>query len=589
MQNKIILTFFGVILGVFSFGQRSLDSLKGNTTPVYNEIIAYYSDLEKLYPNCRLIEMGSSDIGKPIHLFIINDKPFSSVESIERENKVFLLINNGIHPGEPDGINASILFAEEILKSNDPVLKNCVIGIIPVYNVDGCLNRGKNSRANQNGPEEYGFRGNARNLDLNRDFIKCDSENAKTFTSIFHAFNPHLLIDTHVSNGADYQYVFTSITSQISKLSDALRNLAVKIIEPEMDVWMKKKGYPMAPYVNTIKETPDDGIADFLETPRFATGYAALFNVLGFTTETHMLKPFPERVKATLEYLRGMKLLIEKKYSSIIDAKEKDIAFIKDKNTYFFNYQLDTLTQDKFRFLGYEAVYKESDVSGEKRLYYDHLKPYSKEIKYFRNYKPSDSVQKPFCYLIPQAWHEVIERLELNGVEVYSILADTVIEAEVSFINGYETYSRPYEGHYLHHHITTQNRKVKVRLFRGDKVVFTGKKTDRYVIETLEPASEDSFFAWNFFDEILQQKEWFSDYVFEDLAAQLLKEDEVLRKKFDEKKRNDEKFANDAFAQLRFIYDASPYKEKTHNLYPVYRIENTQIPEVGLIRKIVWR
>ena len=589
MQNKAGLTFFGILLTIFSLGQRNLDSLKGNTTPEYDEIVDYYTDLEKLYSNCRLIEMGSSDIGKPIHLFIINETPFTSIESIDRKDKVFLLINNGIHPGEPDGINASMLFAEEILKSNDPVLKNCVIGIIPVYNVDGCLNRGKHSRANQNGPEEYGFRGNARNLDLNRDFIKCDSENAKTFTSIFHSFNPHLLIDTHVSNGADYQYVFTSITSQISKLTESLRKLAVEIIETEMYAWMAKKGYPMAPYVNTIHETPDEGIADFLETPRFATGFSALFNVLGFTTETHMLKPFPERVNATLEYFRGMKMLIGKKYTSIINAKEIDDASVKEKDIFCFNYKLDTLSYSKFRFSGYEAVYKKSDVSGEERLYYDHQKPFSKDIKYFRNYKPQDSVQKPFCYLIPQAWHEVIERLELNGAEVYSILADTVIEAEVSFINGYETYSRPYEGHYLHHHVTTQRCKVNVRLYRGDKVVFTGTSADRYLIETLEPVSEDSFFAWNFFDEILQQKEWFSDYVFEDLAAQMLIEDEELKLKFEEKKKNDEKFAEDAFAQLQFIYNASPYKEKTHNLYPVYRIGNSQMPEVGLIRKIVWR
>ena len=72
------------------------------------------------------------------------------------------------------------------------------------------LNRNSTTRTNQNGPESYGFRGNARNYDLNRDFIKSDTKNAKTFAQIFHLVQPDVFIDNHVSNGADYQYILNS-------------------------------------------------------------------------------------------------------------------------------------------------------------------------------------------------------------------------------------------------------------------------------------------------------------------------------------------------------------------------------------------
>lgn len=101
----------------------------------------------------------------------LRDKVFEP-EQIRKQNKRILLINNGIHPGEPEGIDASMMLARDLLE-NKSLPKDVVICIIPVYNIDGMLNRGL-SRVNQNGPEAYGFRGNYQNLDLNRDFIKLD-------------------------------------------------------------------------------------------------------------------------------------------------------------------------------------------------------------------------------------------------------------------------------------------------------------------------------------------------------------------------------------------------------------------------------
>jgi hypothetical protein len=69
------------------------------------------------------------------------------------------------------------------------------------------------------------------------------------------------------------------------------------------------------------------------------------------------------------------------------------------------------------------------------------------------------------------------------------------------------------------------------------------------------------------------QKEWFSDYVFEDLAAEILAEDTELRKRLEELKASDQAFAADPRAQLKFVFDNSVYHEITHNRYPVFRIE----------------
>jgi hypothetical protein len=69
------------------------------------------------------------------------------------------------------------------------------------------------------------------------------------------------------------------------------------------------------------------------------------------------------------------------------------------------------------------------------------------------------------------------------------------------------------------------------------------------------------------------QKEWFTDYKFDATAYELLQSDPRLKAEFDQKKKNDPVFAEDAFKQLHFIFKRSKYYEKSHNRYPVYRIE----------------
>jgi hypothetical protein len=96
--------------------------------------------------------------------------------------------------------------------------------------------------------------------------------------------------------------------------------------------------------------------------------------------------------------------------------------------------------------------------------------------------------------------------------------------------------------------------------------------SNKFLIHTLEPQGEDSYFAWNFFDPILGQKEGFSDYVFEETAEAFLKANPDVARKLEERKASDSAFARNGRAQLNFIYLNSPYYEGAHLQYPVYRV-----------------
>ena len=571
-MKKAILLVLICIATKQTFAQLTPFELSAdkNYTATYSQVMAYYQNLSRKYPQMKLFNVGTTDIGKPLTLIVLSrDKVFDPA-LIKKQNKRVLLINNGIHPGEPEGIDASMMLSRDLLKTN-ALPKDVVICIIAVYNIDGCLNRGL-SRINQNGPRAYGFRGNYCNLDLNRDFIKCDSRNALAFATILNTWQPEVFLDNHTSDGADYQYVMTLIETQKDKQNPILAGYTSKTLSPYLYAHMKQSGYEMTPYVESEETSPDSGIVSFLETPRFATGYTAQHNIISYITETHMLKTFDKRVYATYDFMQGLIAICQRDSKLIGDLKRQADEQVKNQQTFALNWEPDTKHFDTLVFKGYTAGHKPSDVSGLPRLYYDRTKPYTKAIKYFDNYTVSASVEKPGAYVIPQAWGKVIELFKLNHVTMQRLSHDTTLNLQMYYIADYKTPSRPFEGHYLHSNVKLTPTEMPVKFYEGDYVVYTDQALNRYIVETLEPQGVDSFFAWNFFDSVLGEKEYFSDYVFEDVAANLLKTDADLKKKLDDEKQKNPQLANSASAQLNFVYRNSSYFEKTYLRYPVGRL-----------------
>lgn len=550
---------------------------EGTQTATYNEAIAFYEALRAAYPEqVRRVKMGLTDCGKPLMVYLFSAEGRPNVERARAAGDAVLLIQNGIHPGEPEGVDASMLFARELLTASDNErLRGLLVAIIPIYNIGGALNRSCCSRANQQGPQAYGFRGNRKNLDLNRDYIKQDSRNAQEFARLFRWLNPDLFLDTHTSNGADYQHVFTLIETQHNKLGGVLGDYLHHRFTPALYDGMAEAGWEMAPYVMTRKGIPDSGLVGYLETPRYSSGYAALFGSLAFVPETHMLKPFAERMQATLAFLKVSARLLQQERETIRQLREEQTQFWSRQTHYPIGWELDTTRCDSFFFRGYTASDSLGELTGLSRRYYNRDKPWQDSIANYCYYRISKKVRIPYAYVIPQAYEGVIRRLSAAGVTLKRVPRDTLISGEGYYIRSEETVNTPYESHYLHYNTIVEAQPMELPFYSGDYIVATDGDNlpyRRLLLETLEPHAPDSYFAWNFFDGILMQKEHFSRYVFEAKAAQWLTEHPELRAELEERKASDEEFANDARAQLDFVYKRSPWYEPTHRRYPVLRL-----------------
>lgn len=569
-------TFLSILITFFYSSSAQLcrfEKTNGMESATYFEAIDWYKNLDKASTKVLVKEMGMSDAGYPLHLVLVsNDGKFDAAQW-HKQNKAVILINNGIHPGEPDGIDASMMLVRDIVNNKVKLPDNVALGFIPVYNIGGCLNRNSYSRANQNGPLEYGFRGNAQNLDLNRDFTKNDSKESRAFAQIFHLLDPDILIDNHVSDGADYQHVMTLLTTQYDKLGDGLGGWLKNNFEPQLYKGMAEKNWDMVPYVNFETETPDKGMEMFYDPPRYSSGYAALFQTIGFVPETHMLKPYKERVLSTYALSLTMIEKASLNATALIAERKKARAAVATAKSFPFKWTVDTTKFAFITFKGYEQAFKPSDATGLNRMYYDRTKPFTKQVRFFNVFNASGFVNAPAAYIIPQGWYGVIDLLKLNHVQMQQFKSDTLIDVEAYHIDDYKALPRPYEKHHKNSAVKVTTMNQKVRFLKGDYFIYLNQAANRYLVEMLEPTGDDSFFAWNFFDGILQQKEGYSDYRWDDLAAEVLKKDPVLKANLEEKKRADEKFAANSSAQLAFIYKNSPYYEPGHNRYPVYRLK----------------
>lgn len=552
--------------------QCRFEKTNGLESATYFEAIDWYKNLDIISTKVLVKEMGMTDAGYPLHLVLVsNDGKFDAAQW-HKQNKAVILINNGIHPGEPDGIDASMMLVRDIVTNKIKLPDNVALAFIPVYNIGGCLNRNSYSRANQNGPLEYGFRGNSQNLDLNRDFTKNDSKESRSFAQIFHLLDPDILIDNHVSDGADYQHTMTLLTTQYDKLGKELGGWLRDHFEPQLYNGMAEKKWDMVPYVSFETSSPDKGMMMFYDPPRYSSGYAALFQTIGFIPETHMLKPFKERVLSTYAFSQTV---IEKASTNaieLINQQKNARAKVVKQKSFPFKWSIDTSTHSLVNFKGYEQAYKPSEATGLNRMYYDRSKPFTKQIKFYNAFIPSNFVEAPEAYIIPQGWNEVIDLLKLNNVKMEQFKKDSLINVEAYRIEDYKSMPKPYEKHHKNSTVKISSSSQKIQFLKGDYIIRLNQKANRYLVEMLEPTGDDSFFAWNFFDGILQQKEGYSDYRWDDLAAEVLKNNPDLKVKLEEKKKGDEKFAANGSAQLDFIYKNSPYYEPVHNRYPVYRL-----------------
>ncbi len=547
----------------------------------YADTIRFAKKLDKASDKIIYQSFGKSGEGRDLPLLIVSDGKIFTPEAAKKSGKAIILIQAGIHSGEIDGKDAGFALLRDIAitKSRAALLKDSILLFVPIYNVDGHEMRSPFNRINQNGPDEMGWRATSAGLNLNRDYMKADAPETRAFLKLWNEWKPDFFFDLHVTDGADFQYNITYEYAHFQEVSLFIKNWMDAHFDGRIVAEVEKQGNLLTHYLEFGGREVTSGIYTFIATPRFATGYVPLRNRPGLLIETHSLKPYKSRVRGTYDVLWKTIEEINKSKASLFEANKKADEETVDRGKTFdvgrqFPLQIGlTDKSEPFQLKAIEYSIEESAVSGGKKLVYG-SKPTEVTIKKFDDAKVNASVAPPLFYILPPQWQAAIERLEIHGVKFEKIKQPLTVEVESYRLTEPKWAANPFENR------LPLNFKavpiIETRTFPANSaLVSLNQETANVAIHLLEPNSPDSLVYWGFFNAIFEQKEYFSDYIMEKIAAEMLAKDENLRKEFEEKLK-DEKFAKNPRARLAFFYERSPYSDKRIGIYPVGRITKKQ-------------
>ena len=543
-------------------------------TPRYAETIRYCKQLADNSPIISYQSFGTSPQGRELPLLIIaKDSDFDNISG----KKATILIQACIHPGEPEGKDAGLMLVRDIaiLNKYPGLLDNVNVLFIPIFNVDGHERWSKYSRINQNGPEEMGWRVNANNLNLNRDYIKAETPEMQGWLKLFSKYLPDFFIDCHTTDGADYQYILTYAMETGANIDEGLSKWQKEKYIPTMERNMFEKGFPVFPYVEFRNwHDPRSGLRLGVSTPMISHGYTALQNRPGLLIETHMLKPYKPRVESTYELLRFSIDYVNNNYSELKKlVKDADLAMISGDYKHKklgVKYKISPMDSTMVDFLGVEYDIEKSDLTGGDIFKYSTI-PATFTIPLFSKSIATEEILLPEAYLIPVEWEEVIKTLAYHNIDMYPVKISDSINIEVYRFTDPKWSQRPYEGRFklsVKNNVTTE----KAAFPNGVMVIPTNQRNAKIIAYMLEPMADNSLLSWGYLNTIFEQKEYGESYVMEPLALEMLKNNPELRAEFEKKKADDTDFTLTPWTMLNWFYSKTPYWDKGINKYPVVRL-----------------
>ncbi|WP_440225451.1 M14 family zinc carboxypeptidase [Dokdonella sp. MW10] len=544
----------------------------------YAEVESLCTAYAERWPDAvRCETFGRTPEGRPMLALVASRSGALTAADARRRGTPVLLVQGGIHAGEIDGKDAGFLALREMLDGTAAkgALERVVVVFVPVFNVDGHERTGRWNRPNQRGPEEMGWRTTAQNLNLNRDYVKADAPEMQAMLRLVDAWDPIAYTDLHVTDGAQFEHDI-SINLEPSHSGDpGLRKAGVALRDALLADLTRQGSLPLPFYPSFVEyDNPASGFEDNVATPRFSHGYFPLRNRFGVLVETHSWKDYPTRVRITRNTIVALVEHAAKDGARWrVLATKADAAAAQLGGTVV---PLDYKATDKARtiaFRGYAYTRTPSEVSGALMTRYDERTPQVWNIPLRDDVQPQLQVTAPRGgYIVPPAHAALVSAwLTRHGITFRTLDAarphadvEVFRATKATFGTGtVEGHQRlALEGRWQH-----EPRDIPA----GALYVPIAQPKARLVVAILEPQAPDSIAAWGGFNTAFERKEYMEEYVAEDVARAMLRDDPAVAKAFNERLATDEAFARSPAARLEFFARRHSSWDERLDLYPVMR------------------
>lgn len=589
MKSRAAVPAVLAVLGVLALSRAaSAQSLTPaeqagfEATPSYSETLDYLRQLQPRLPEMHLGTFGTSGQGRPMPLVVVSKEKAFTAGQARKLGKPIVLIQSGIHAGEIDGKDATLMILRDMAagKHRD-LLDAMTLVFIPIYNVDGHERVSPYNRPNQDGPRRgMGFRTTAEGLDLNRDHVKLASEEARALMALVHEWRPHLHVDNHVTDGVDHDWVLTYAAAEAPQAPAPVAAWLRTHLTAALAA-TGKAGFRSGPYVDLKERSdPSKGFSSWVGQPRFSSGFFPLLNRPSILVETHSYKPYKQRVLATQAFLLSLLTEVAKDPAALTravagaeaatvaqgkpDAPPSDLVLIWGESD----------KPDRIRFPVYASENRPSVVSGQPLLRYRRGEVAEIEVPWYHTSVVAKAVPRPRGYLVLPGWSAVEQRLRWHGLRVEKLQKPAELEVEVTRVGNPKLAPFPYQGMVQIDDAGIEHRKEKRSVPAGTLWIPADQPDFELAAQLLEPEAPDSLFAWGLLSSVFEQKEYIDAGVLEDKAQEMLKDPATAEAW--QQALQDEKFAADGFSRYLWWYRRTPYWDDTVGLLPIFRV--TQAP-----------
>jgi hypothetical protein len=555
-------------------------------TADFAETRSWLERLAASWEDMTLHSIGTSAGRRDIPMAIVS-RFGADPATVRASGKAVVLIQAGIHAGEIDGKDATMMLLRDLAAEKPGgLLDDVVLLFVPILNVDGFSRFGPYARMNQRGPREVGRHTNDQNLNLNRDFGKLDAPETRALVSVLNAWTPDLYIDTHVTDGVDYQYdvTFGHTAGQHGWSPEISRWLDEHLL-PGAVAALEKEGHIPGPLILAVNDRDlSEGRFDFSANARFATGYASLRHIPAILVENHSLKTYRQR-------LLGLYVLL----GSLIDGVSRNVdglraAIARDREarpaTVPLGWTVDASEHPRVApFKGVRSVPATFAPSGKEVPRWTGESDRS-PVAIVPMRAPSASASRPRAYYIPPHLGDILVRLEQHGIamepvsQAFALCATRTYLDEAKVVGGRRetgilgtSVSQVLEGRVRVAIGTVRREVVRVTIPVGAVRVPVDQPLGDLAIVLLEAESPDSFFQWGFMLSIFEDAAYNEPYVLEPLGDRMLRSSAALRQAFETKLATDAAFADSAETRRGWLLQQTPYADAEYRAYPILREE----------------
>ena len=533
------------------------------TTPDYAATRAFIDRLAAGSSLLRIEPFGRTAEGRELYAVIA-----SRGDGRERPR---VLVQAGIHAGEIDGKDAGLMLLRDITqRGRASLIDNVDLVFVPIFNADGHERTSPFSRPNQRGPRVQGWRTTARNINLNRDYLKADSPEMQAMIGLIRRVDPVLYFDVHVTDGIDYQYDITyGFQGRGGRYaqSPAIGRWLDQVLRPNIDRALTRAGHIPGPLIFAADDrNPAAGIVDFAAQPRLSHAYGDLARVPTVLVENHSLKPYRQRVLGTYVLIEEALRVAGSQRASLRQAIAADRRARPSEIILAYEPSEGPAAEIPWRGIAYETY--PSPVSGRQEVRW--LGRSQNGTIRMTVMEPSLRAALPRAWWVPASRPEVIERLRLHGVQFETLARPRSVELEMARLVGPQLQAAS-EGHVPLRVESIRRERRAQTLPAGSVRVPADQPLALIAAALLEPESPDSLLAWGFFPDILQRTEYIEGYAVEPLARRMMERDPALARAFQEAIAADPELARDPDRRLQYFYERSAYYDDRYLLYPIGR------------------